>query len=560
MLKIIKKQPICKEDVKCIDSAATVVGTDSKTIVNLETQESFSFDANVSALKLDGYTLFYALSNGELGVVNKGGVKIHSKKVTSLRLDPGRILTGSWDHSAILLEKSETKTDLSLGSCFYTVHQFPHPETVWAVEFLGANTFVTGCADSVIRLFNKGGCIKTITHHRSVIRGIVVTRGSIYSVDNYGVVMQFGLEGKLKKMRQLGEMCYSVFEYGDKMVVTGENGAVFVISRELEVIDRVTLDSPSIWCGTSCGTVSSVVGGNTSSLVVGGSTATTATDATDTATAGTDANTTTSSCVVGASNGAVYYLQDDGIMGPVVEHDPSVKTFISGDSTYKIQDGVIYIKTGDSWEMVGYEEKKPDHSFSIEFQGRDYTISFSDNDNVHEVATTFLSQNKLGLEHKDQIVNFINSNFKKQASYKMYETLDFNGVTKAIGPKAITAELEKIKNGELYSIFANNPNSVTALESKLFDDGIPLFVVLDICKYLIYKKISVDLSFLFRNEFQDKKEAKAFCYLLTNVLADPPFNTEMLHEKIRNLRDKGYLNDSDLVYYQNNYSARKSMK
>lgn len=149
--------------------------------------------------------------------------------------------------------------------------------------------------------------------------------------------------------------------------------------------------------------------------------------------------------------------------------------------------------------MIGETENTFDHSFSVELENKVYTLSFNGTDNVHEVALKFIAENKLDKAHHTDIVNYINAIFKKSTIYKKYETIDISGISKVLGDHPILKVLKKIMAGENFLLLKSDPQNIYQIKDLLFGgNDIPLFIVLDICKYHAFKGLILDLSFLFR--------------------------------------------------------------
>jgi len=533
MIVVHKKKELSSADLKCICLGPLAIGSDSKQIKYVEKDGEVMLDSNVSALKGFENGILFGLADGQFGFLNendeKSHIKLHNAKISAIDSNSHSIATGSWDNTAILLKRSSKSTAISINESFYDKFTFPHPNAVWAVKLLEENTFVTGCADTVIRIYNLSGVMKSIDYHNSVVRGLLVDDSCIYSVDNYGTVMKISRDGKILKCRFLNEMCFCIAAFEQLIVVGGRNGSLFIIDNEnLIVLEKITLSCPNCWS----------IGVKDGEIMVTG------------------------------SNGILYFLKagEKGIEG---DNAASTSTsavskdgeYNSGSQKYKIKDGKVYVQKGTEWDLIGETEKTFDHSFSVELENKVYTLSFNDSDNVHEVASKFIAENKLDKAHHTDIVNYINANFKKSTIYKKYETIDISGISKVLGDHPILEVLKKVVAGENFSLLKSDPQNIYQIEDLLLGgNDIPLFIVLDICKYLAFKGLILDLSFVFRCDFLDKKEAKAFVYLMTNIIEDPPFNINPLNKKIRSLKDKGYLSENDLSKYDENYCIKNRQK
>lgn len=524
MMKMFKRESVSKGDLKCISVAPLAVGGNGRIIKMIDSGIVTSFDSTVSSLMPYGPGIIFGLSNGKLGLLGEDGdcrasIDLHRSNICALDVCRESILTGSWDHSAMLLRKSDTSTPTSMDNAFYSMNVFPHPETVWTVCFVSENEFITGCADKKIRVFCGGKCTE-IDYHDSVVRGVVFQGGWIYSVDNYGTVIKTSKNGKIEKSRNLGEMCFCICVFEDYVLVGGDNGSVFILNKDLEALEKIKLSCPSCW---------SIAVRNGHALVAG-------------------------------SDGVLYYLEkgQDDTKDDAADYLDSKKdgTFVANGIRYKMEAGKVYIENGNEWDLMGEKAGAFDHSFTIELEGKEYVLSFNDKDNVHEIASKFLRENKLNGEYHQEIVNYINHTFKRPTLYRRYDTIDIDGISRLVGAHPILEILRRVGEGEKFSMFLEDSQNVCHIEKTLFRDEIPMFAVLDICKYLWSKGIGLDLSFLFKNNFQDRKEAKAFAYLMANIVENPPFNIASLHRKLRRLKDLGYLTSNDTSRYEENLAIK----
>lgn len=525
MIKVLRKENICEGDLKCISTNPLAVGGNAKLIKLIGNGTTFLFDAKVSSLVPYRSGLVFGLSDGKLGFLDRNGqrecVDLHKSNICTLDVCGESILTGSWDHSAILLQKSSANTQLRMGDSFYHVLVLPHPETVWSARFITENELVTGCADKKLRIFSAGVCTKEIDYHNSVVRGVIVSEDLIYSVDNYGTVIKTSKSGKILRSRFLEEICFCICAFEDHLLVGGDNGSVFVLNRDLEVLEKIKLPCLSCW---------SIAVRDDDVLVAG-------------------------------SNGVLYYLQrsetqDSSEVDASNSGDRKDGIFVANGLRYKMEAGKVYIENGNEWELMGDAEKAFDHSFSVELGNKEYVLSFNDEDNVHEVASKFIHENGLDWSHHQEIVNYINHTFRRSTLYKKYDTIDIKGISRVVGSHPILEVLRKVADGEKFSMFVKDSQNVYQIEKVLFRSSLPLFVVLDVCKFLCFKKINLDLSFLFNSSFQDRKEAKAFAYLMTNIVEEPHFNISALHRKLRRLKDLGYLTDDDTFRYEENFAIK----
>lgn len=275
-------------------------------------------DANVSALKGFEDGILFGLADGQLGFLNgndeKSHIKLHNSKISAIDSNTHSIATGSWDNTAVLLKKSSKSTAISLNESFYDKFTLSHPNAVWAVKLLEENTFITGCADTVIRIYNLSSVIKSIDYHNSIVRGLLVDGSCIYSVDNYWTVIKISRDGRKLKCRFLNKMCFCIAAFEQLIVVGGTNASLFIINSEnLMVLEKITLSCPNCWS----------IGVKDGEIIATG------------------------------SNGILYFLKirEKGIDGDNTASTSASAVskdgeYNSGSQKYKIKDGKVYVQKG----------------------------------------------------------------------------------------------------------------------------------------------------------------------------------------------------------------------
>ena len=534
MYKIREEKILSKTDLKSIVLQPFTVGGNSKELIDVESKLSLPTGSEVNSMCLFQNGFLFGLADGRIGYSYKNKeneyINLHNGNICALDISDSIIMTGSWDKSSYVLCLCDKESaDLSLNQAYYRKICLPHPEAVWAVKIIDDNTFITGCADGMVRLFKNGKIFKELVKHANAVRALLLVNQRVISVDNYGKLLKTSLNSQIEKTRSLDEMCFCMCETEGLIFVGGENGHVFVINTDFEILGRVKLPCTSCW---------SIKADKNLVYVCG-------------------------------SNGTCYVLEKDDsfqsnstvkedtepVQQPCEQKQPLKNQqdgdFVSEGVKYRIEAGKLYQEIDSNWKFIGDVGNSHDHTFTIELEGKNYTLSFNDNDNSHEVASNFIHKNKMSQVYHQEIVDYIEKNFKKKSKLKYYESIDLNGISKFLNNKASVIEiLKKITEGLKISLYKGNDNNIYQLEDQIKD--IPLFIKLDICKYLVFKKIHIDLSFIFRSEITNKKEAKAFIFLATNLVDDPPFSLSIFQLKIRKLRDLGLLTLDDVKWFENN--------
>lgn len=532
MFELKNKIKVFDSDLKCVTDNFEWAGGLKKAIKNIKTGFEIQTNSFVNSTGSCLENILFGLADGRLALLNKNNemeyVNIHKQNICGLDCYEEYILTCSWDCSAILLlPVDQNNADLCLGGKYYSKKEFKHPKAVWKAKFIDKNCFITACADNSIRIFKNQQLFKEFNIHSNVVRGVYFIENTIFSVDNYGKLLKTSLNGKILKNRSLNEMCFDMCEYNGLILICGENGMVFASNLDLEILFNIKLPCLSCW---------SIKVINNEILVSG-------------------------------SDGEIYVLSVDkniemqpiSNINDIKNERSTVKTFVSEGVKYKKENNKIYKETESGWELVGDSQVEWDHSFSVELDDKTYTLSFNNDENVHDVATRFINSNKINKVHHQEIVDYINKNFKKSTLYKKYDTINIDGITKIISDKPIVNIIKNILNNQIYSIYKCNENNIYQIEEALFDfKNMPVFVILDICKFLYAKKIFIDLSFLFDLEISSDKEAKAFVFLMTNLVEDSPFNLSKLDLKIKQLRDLGMLTLENISKYDDNYRIKNN--
>jgi phospholipase A-2-activating protein len=523
MLEINNMLNYSKKDIK------DIVVTDSNIICGGREELVFLTDlassstarlhphsGNVNSLAFDGKSIFCGCQNGQINIFDmdfkqKTTLNGHNGNVCCLDIRKNILLSGSWDHKVKVWDISTRKLLASLD----------HPGTVWSVKFIDDNRFVSGCADKLLRIYNNNILESTLALHNFCIRSVCVKDNLIYSIDNEGTLLKISLDGDLLSHHSFRDFMYSVISYGENILCCGENGKIFVLNQNLHILDEVTAPCTSCWKAVVHNNIVYVCG----------------------------------------SDGTVYVFNDYNVNNEMrdqydklKEERGQYKEFASNGEKYKVVDNYVYQLINNEWVHIGEQGPSYDYSFSVELEGKYYTLSFNKRDNVHEVAENFLKINKLNPEFHDEIVDYIKNNFK-QDNYRTYDSINKEGVEKLL-----------MKYTNIKYIFKNlgkfNKKESKMIESELLwilNNG-PRFVALDLYRYFVVCGFDFDLTFLLRFQAKDRKESLAFIRLVTVLYCDPPFNLECLFVVVQKLRDIGYLSDEDLDDYYNNRTVRKQLQ
>lgn len=455
-----------------------------------------------------------------------GFLKGHSSNVCCLDTIEDLVVSSSWDCTVIIWESGQMNNSKN-----GLVQRIPHPTVVWSAKFVDKNTVVTGCSDKLIRIFKDGILTIAFNYHLSYVRGVAVLHESIFSVDNEGIVLKTSLDGRILKHYSTKNFMYGIFSYTDGgkslVICTGENGMVMMFDEYLRPVQNISIPTTSCW--TAFGWKDKVY--------------------------------------FGGSDGRLYVYSSnpsDEAKKTIEEirncQGSSLKDgeFVSDGQKFKIVGGDVYQEINGEWILLGKgeEAKSCDNTFQVELENKYYTLSFNNDENVYEVAEKFLRKNKLRDEFRDDIVDFIDKNFVSAKEFRIHSKINTEGVK---------AMLNKVKNEHqcVYSYIFDNledpnvdDNGKVEEEIEMLIGNGPMFMALDLIRYFMAHKYTFDLSFLFTFTPQDKKEAITFVRLLSNLFADPPFNLEMLHPRVLELKDRGIVDGETLDDYFVNKNLR----
>lgn len=639
-MKIVEQNKVVEAAIKKMVTNPVAVGTSQGAVVLVDDKTSYDLGSSVNALAAANQEICAGCYDGRVLLKRANEefqeLYVHSGNVCSVDYDGAHVLTGSWDHSAILyrvdesagsdgsagqkqsnkqtarqsaddrsqLHPSDSSDQLRLSENTVAGHSqqteilngiiknvinlsktdssarkktFSHPESVWCVRLLPGSKMVTGCADGIIRIFENYSIMKEIRLHVAPVRGLLCEDGVFYSVDNHGNVHKTGPDGRLTRSRSLKELMFTMCRYQDKIVVAGEAGRVFLMNEELEVLDKLVLNCTTVWDANQIGDVLCLAGSNGTIYRVREDQQESkteeqvpvkeepkrdynndiSTDESEMLKKAIDPDSVRSS--EGKEEDAEQQLPEAAMM-----NHPKDGIFTSGGVKYKVEEGKIYIEKPAGWELIGDTVGSQDYSFPVTLDDKEYTLSFNKSDNVHDVASKFIRENKLDPQFHKDIVDHIQKNYKVSTLYKKYETLDILGIRKLLGDHPIIELVQRVKDGESFSLLKKDPVNIYSIEQMLLgglsadreSERIPLFIVLDICKFLTAKGLSMDLSFLFTQKIATAKEAKALAFLLTNMVESPPFRLDFFEQRVKRLRDERLLTDDDVHKYHENLAVR----
>ncbi|KAI5151158.1 phospholipase A-2-activating protein [Enteropsectra breve] len=569
ILEVVERKQVFKDAIKKLSAKPFAACGADKQLVLIDSDERIEAESGINALAVENGEIFIGTQEGFVyHVEQRKELKTlfrHSANVCALDAKNNMVLSGSWDHKAILFDLAKKKV----------LQEIMHPGSVWCTKILNENKILTGCADGKLRIYaQKEGMfslLKEISWHVSPIRAII-SGSNIHTVDNYGRMHRLNASGVLQNTRPLNEMIFTLCEYqnGEKkyFIAGGEKGSVFLVSEDYIVLDKLNLDAASIWDVKTVGEKICCAGSNGVLYNLSTSDATrdappdSETEANKAKTEVDKPNTEVdkANTEVDKANTEVEKTNTEVEKGKTNSDDnvPKKKAefFTSGGFNYKNVDNKIYISKNNEWVMIGDNVKQWDNSFPVELGDKKYTLGFNNDERVEDVAARFCSENKIDPFHHGEIVEFINKNFKKKTGYFSYSSVDLKGISQHLPS---TSLIEKVIAGEFVSIIDGKWPNIYDIEKLLNEkNDVPLFVKFYISAFLISKKLNIDLSWVLKSEISNRKEGRTFVQLVTNLIENPPFSLDSLHRKIANVKDEtSYINSDDLEHYNENMEIKE---
>lgn len=530
--KIVGKEKILNKDIKGFTSNMTVVcGRENiiKVLNNDKTYLSLPVSSHINTLVSNNDVIFCGCQNGNVYKLKDKQLIFlysHSNNVCSMDLHNEYLISGGWDHNCIVYN---IKTGMQ--------KHIMHPESVWVSKFYADDyeslQIITGCADGIIRIFKCNHnetptLIKCYEYHNYPVRDIIKIDQIIYSIDNGGKIFKIHSDGKLLNMKDTKEMCFTSLWYKNNLIVGGDRGKIWFLTPCLHEVCQIMVPH--------CNVIWKLHSDNINILA-------------------------------GGSDGTIYQIQECSYqdwkdsntslesskecIDKINSCNVKDQIFTENGQKYKILNNQVFVQmTNGEWELIGDVEKGYDYSFTVEVGGKNYTINFNKTDDKIVVARKFLETHNLSLNYLEEIIEFINANFEN-TEFKLFTTLNITGIQKVLlkqnqelDIKFIIETLCKVMNNDLDIQIDKLENELKKIEEK--------YVFYDIYRYLVYKNIPVDVSFVLNDFILYEKDAQAFIMLITNLMVDSPFKLSLLDKRVFALQDQGMINFSNLEYYNNN--------
>ncbi|KAF6239569.1 hypothetical protein HO173_002113 [Letharia columbiana] len=349
----------------------------------------------------------------------------HSHNVCALDVcvDGGFVVSGSWDGSARLWRIGKWECEALLEG---------HEGSVWSVLVYDSNTIITGCADTLIRVFDvRGKFSHTIKGSTDVVRALCrvpsdhPSGADFASAGNDGVIRLWKLDGRqVEELVGHENFIYSlVSSPNGELVSSGEDRTVR-IWRGNQCIQTITHPAISVWGVAACSENGDIVSG-ASDRKVRVFSRDSDRQAEPEVIRGFEDSVKSSSIPqqqVGDVNketlhGPEFLQQKSGTKeGQVVmirEPDGSVTAhqWSQGSQSW-MNVGTVVDAVGSSGKKTSYAGKDYDYVFDVDIEDGKPPLKLPYNlsQNPYEAATTFIADNELPVTYLEQVANFIVTN------------------------------------------------------------------------------------------------------------------------------------------------------
>ncbi|KAI1943485.1 WD repeat protein Lub1 [Ophidiomyces ophidiicola] len=349
----------------------------------------------------------------------------HAHNVCSLDVCPEAswIVSGSWDSSARLWTIGKWECDAVLEG---------HNGSVWAVLAYDKDTIITGCSDTIIRVFNRAGRLqRSIRGSTGVVRALCKlptghpSGAQIVSAGNDGAIRLWTINGQ-----QLGELhghesfIYSLAVLPSGELVSSGEDRTMRVWKGGQCIQTITHPAISVWSVAVCPETGDIVTGASDKIARVFSRVSERQG--DSTLIQQFENSVKESSIpqeqVGKVNkeklpGPEFLKQKSGTKEGQVQmirqEDGSVTAHTWSSATREwISVGTVVDSVGSSGRKTEHQGQDYDYVFDVDIEDGKPPLKLPYNlsQNPYDAATKFIHTNELPVSYLDQVANFIIAN------------------------------------------------------------------------------------------------------------------------------------------------------
>ena len=349
----------------------------------------------------------------------------HAHNVCSLdvSIDNQFLVSGSWDSTARVWNLNSWECDAVLEG---------HGGSVWAVLAYDQQRIITGCADQIVRVFDKGGkIVSEMKGTTDVVRSLCrvsnahVSGADFASAGNDAVIRLWRMNGaEVGQLHGHENFIYSLASLRDGRLVSSGEDRTVRIWQGYECVQTITHPAISVWSVAVCHQSEDIVSGASDRVVRVFSMSPERMAALDLIQAFEESVKASSIPKQQVADINKEKLPDpdflqrksgtkEGQIQMIKEADGRIGAYqwSQGQRAWT-NVGTVVDAAGSSGRKTSYRGKDYDYVFEVDIEdGKPpLKLPFNLSQNPYEAATLFLQDNELPATYLDQVANFITTN------------------------------------------------------------------------------------------------------------------------------------------------------